>query len=72
MGTFVTCTDTEHLSNLTEVDDGPTILSASGTPMPTTQKGKLSLSNRLSSSAQTAFVLDDFKNRHSHFTHATL
>jgi hypothetical protein len=60
-GTFVTQADKEHLNDLTNVDDGPTILSASGTAMPTTQKGTLGLSNNLSTTAQTAFVLDDLK-----------
>jgi hypothetical protein len=43
------------------ITDGPIILSASVTPMPTTQKGTLSLSDRLSSPTQAAFVLDDLK-----------
>jgi hypothetical protein len=37
------------------------ILSASGTSMPATQQGNLNLSNKLSASAQTAYVLDDLK-----------
>jgi hypothetical protein len=60
-GTFVTSSDTQHLSDITQIDDGPTILSASGTRMSTKQKGTLKLSAKLSSPAQTAFVLDDLK-----------
>jgi hypothetical protein len=60
-GTFVTPSDTPHLHDVAAVQDGPTILSASGTNMPSTQQGVLRLSNKLSHSAQTAFVLDDLK-----------
>jgi hypothetical protein len=60
-GTFVTNSYAQHLTNPSTVDNGPTILSASGTAMPTTRQGQLSLSPHLSSAAQSAFVLDDLK-----------
>jgi hypothetical protein len=50
-----------HLSNTTVVRHGPTVLSASGTPMLPTFQGQLILSNKLSRPAQSAFVLDDLK-----------
>jgi hypothetical protein len=60
-GTFVTTSDAPHLSDISVVNDGPTILSASGNSMPTTLRGQLPLSDKLSVSAQAAFVLDDLK-----------
>jgi hypothetical protein len=50
-----------HLSNPTVLWHGPTVLSASGTPMLPTFQGQLILSNKLSHPAQSAFVLDDIK-----------
>jgi hypothetical protein len=60
-GTFVTNADAHHLSSTSHGDDGPTILSASGTTMPTNLQGQLPLSKKLSPTAQSAFVLDDLK-----------
>jgi hypothetical protein len=60
-GTFVTNDDAHHLSSTSTVDDGPTILSASGTAMPTTLQGTLPLSPKLLAPAQAAFVLDNLK-----------
>ena len=53
-GTFLTPKDTIHLQNPTTAIDGPTVLSASGTAMPSTIKGMLGLSEHLTSSAQSA------------------
>jgi hypothetical protein len=44
-----------------EIDDGPTILPANGTDMPTKLQGQLSLSDKLSPTAQSAFVLEDLQ-----------
>ena len=60
-GTFVTPADAEHLHNKSVIEDGPTVLSASGRTMPTEIQGQLSLSPKLSPFAQAAFVLDDLK-----------
>jgi hypothetical protein len=38
-GTGVTSSDAEHLFDTSTIHDGPTVLSASGTGMPTTLKG---------------------------------
>jgi hypothetical protein len=57
-GTFVTQSYAGHLCDTTAIDDGPTILSASGNALPTTLKGQLPLSKKLSPAAQSAFVLD--------------
>jgi hypothetical protein len=60
-GTFVTNADAHHLFSTSIVDDGPTILSASGTSMHPTLQGTLPLSLKFSAPAQAAFVLDDLK-----------
>jgi hypothetical protein len=60
-GTFVTASDAQHLLDTSIIDNGPTVLSASGMEMPTTIKGHLPLSPALSVAAQSAFVLDDLK-----------
>jgi hypothetical protein len=60
-GTFVTPSDAQFLETKTTVADGPTVLSANGASMPVTLRGQLPLSKKLSSTAQTAFVLDDLK-----------
>jgi hypothetical protein len=60
-GNFVAQQDAPHLRDTIEIDDGPTIISANGTDMPTTLRGRLSLSDKLSPSSQSAFVLDDLQ-----------
>jgi hypothetical protein len=60
-GAFVTSSDAKHLRDISPVVDGPHVLSASGTSMPVTLKGNLPLSPKLSSTAQSAFVLDDLQ-----------
>jgi hypothetical protein len=60
-GTFVTTEDAEHLHDTSKLEDGPTVLSASGTAMPATLKGQLLFSPELLPSAQSAFLLDDLK-----------
>jgi hypothetical protein len=60
-GTFVTSSDAKFLLTQTPVSDGPAVLSANGAAMPITLQGQLPLSKKLSSKAQSAFVLDDLK-----------
>ena len=60
-GTFLTPSDEIHLQNPTNVIDGPTVLSASGTAMPSTVQGTLNLSKHLTPPAQSAFVLENLK-----------
>jgi hypothetical protein len=60
-GTFVTSSDAKFLLAQTPVSDGPTVLSANGDAMPITLRGQLPLSKKLSSTAQSDFVLDDLK-----------
>ena len=60
-GTFLTQKDAIHLQNSKTISDGPTVLSASGTEMPSTTKGTLNLSQQLTPTAQSAFVLDNLK-----------
>jgi hypothetical protein len=60
-GTFVTSSDAKFLLAQTPVSDGPTVLSAYGAAMPITLRGQLPLSKKLSSTAQSDFVLDDLK-----------
>ena len=55
----MTSSDAKHLLDTSLVDDGPTVLSASGTAMSVTLKGQLPLSKKLSATAQSAFVLED-------------
>jgi hypothetical protein len=58
-GMVVTTSDANHLLKTSIVVNGPTVLSASGTAMPTTIKGHLPLWHELSVAAQSAFVFDD-------------
>jgi hypothetical protein len=60
-GTFVTTADAKHLHNKSVLDDGPTVLSASGKIMVSRVQGELPLSPDLSQAAQSAFVLDDLQ-----------
>jgi hypothetical protein len=60
-GTFVASSDAKFLLAQTPVSDGPTVLFADGAAMPITLQGQLLLSKKLSSAAQSAFVLDNFK-----------
>ena len=50
-----------YLSHTQHIHDGPTVLSASGTPMRSKLQGTLPLSPSLSTKAQSAFVLDDLQ-----------
>ena len=60
-GTFVANSHIPYLSHTKTVTNGPTVLSASGTPMRSKLQGTLPLSTLLSSKAQSAFVLDDLQ-----------
>ena len=60
-GTFVTHHHIPYLCQPTTILHGPTVLSASGTPMRSQLKGTLPLSSLLSFEAQSAYVLDDLK-----------
>ena len=60
-GTFVTSSDSQFLLEKTSVSNGPSVLSANGAAMPITVNGQLPLSKKLSSTAQSALVLDDLK-----------
>ena len=60
-GTFVTSSDAQFLLENTYVSNGPSVLSANGADMSITVKGQLPLSKKLSSTAQSAFVLNDLK-----------
>ena len=57
-GTFVSSSDAVHLRHPTPTSTGPTVLSASGDVMSSSLHGVLPLSARLSTKAQSAFVLD--------------
>ena len=67
-GTFLTPSDEIHLHNATKIIDEPTVLLASGTTMLSTLQGTLNLSEQLTPSAQSAFVLENQKNRQSHLS----
>lgn len=58
---FVATDDSSALHDLNVLPNGPTVLSANGTEMRPHLQGQLSLSSKLSPSAQTAFVLDDLR-----------
>lgn len=60
-GTFVARSDLVHLCNPTPTSTGPSVLSASGDVMSSSLHGVLPLSARLSTQAQSAFVLDDLR-----------
>jgi hypothetical protein len=60
-GTFVATSHIPYLSHTTPIANGPTVLSASGTPMRSQLQGTLPLSTLLSLKAQSAFVLDDLQ-----------
>ena len=60
-GTFVSGSDAIHLHHPTPTSTGPTVLSASGDIMPSSLHGVLPLSARLSTKAQSAFVLDGLR-----------
>ena len=61
-GTFITPDDAAmHLHDITILPNGPTVLSANGTSMRAERQGRLSLSPHLSTTAQSAFVLDDLQ-----------
>jgi len=60
-GTFVARQHIPCLRHTNAISNGPTVLSASGTPMHSQLKGTLPLSPLLSSTAQSAFVLDDLR-----------
>ena len=61
-GTFVAHTHhVPFLRHTIPVTNGPTVLAASGSPMRSQLKGTLPLSSKLSSQAQSAFVLDNLQ-----------
>ena len=58
-GTFVASADVQHLRHPLPISNGPRVLSASGDVMSSTLCGILPLSPHLSTTAQSAIVLDD-------------
>ena len=60
-GTFVASADVQHLRHPVPISNGPNVLSASGDVMSSTLRGVLPLSPHLSTTAQSAFVLDDLQ-----------
>ena len=60
-GTFVASADVQHLRHPLPISNGPRVLSASGDVMSSTLRGILPLSPHLSTTAQSAFVLDNLR-----------
>jgi hypothetical protein len=60
-GTFVASANVQHFRHPLLISNGPHVLSASGDVMSSTLCGILPLSPHLSSTAQSAFVLDDLR-----------
>jgi hypothetical protein len=60
-GTFVAIADIQHLCHPLPISNGPHVLSASGDVMSYALCGILPLSPHLSTTAQSAFVLDDLR-----------
>ena len=60
-GTFVASADVQHLRHPLPISNGPHVLSASGDVMSSALCGILPLSPHLSTTAQSAFVLDDLR-----------
>jgi hypothetical protein len=58
-GTFVASADVQHLCHPLPISNGPCVLSASGDVMSSALCGILPLSPHLSTTAQSAFVLDN-------------